>query len=187
MFRMMFLVHILCSFAQADVAGFSRGSEFIGTSIQGQVRVNCNGFNGSATAVYNCRDIALEPNPYDHFIGPKDSRLDKIDLTAFHEAGTNRNKLMGYDGIRGKSREAFNLWISTIFQKPILAFGLNTIRYKLYSDYNSTVVEGNFNVVVKRGFARQCQSMQYDSSDINDCNSQYSICQRYFNEQKNCQ
>lgn len=185
MLRVIFLIQLICSFAQAN-ASFSRGNELVATSIQGQVQVDCNGFNGISSATYTCRDIVLEPNPYDYFVGPKDPRVDKVDLVALREDGSSRSKLMGYDGLRGKSREAVNLWISTIFQKPLLAYGLNTIRYKVYSENNGVQYEGNFNVTVKRGSARQCRSMQYDSSDINDCNSQYSICQRYFEETNNC-
>ncbi|MGZ3770839.1 MAG: hypothetical protein ACXVCR_17750 [Bdellovibrio sp.] len=186
MLRVILFIHMLCSFAYAETIGFSRGSEFTATSIQGQVQVACNGFNGAGTATYTCREVALDPNPYDYFIGPKDYRVDKLELNVIQEGGIIRNKLASYDGVYGKSREAFNLWISTLFQKPLLAMGLNTIHYKLYSDNNSKVYDGSFEVTVKKGSARQCRPMQYTSTDINDCNSQYSMCQKYFNEQSNC-
>lgn len=186
MLRVILLIQIFYSFAQANT-GFSRGNEFVATSIQGQVRVVCNGFNGTSSATFTCRDIVLDPNPYDYFVGPRNARLTKLDLVVLREDGSTRSKVMGYDGSYGKSRDAVNLWISTIFQTPLLTYGVNTIRYKIYSsDYNEGQYEGNFNVMVKRGPARQCPLVQYDSLDINDCSSQYSICQRYFEEYKNC-
>lgn len=185
MFRMIFLIQVIYSFAQANV-GFSRGNELFATSIQGQVRVVCEGFNGISSATFTCRDNVLDPNPYDYFVGPKDPAITKLELIALHEDGSARSKMISYDGHSGKSREAVNLWISTLFQKPLLAYGVNTIRYKIYSEHRDGQQEGNFNVTVKRGPARQCPLAQYDSIDINDCNSQYSICQRYFEENNNC-
>ncbi|MGZ3773540.1 MAG: hypothetical protein ACXVCY_00810 [Pseudobdellovibrionaceae bacterium] len=185
MFRMILLFHVISSFAHADI-GFSRGGELVATSIQGQVHVVCNGFNGAGSVTYTCREIVLDPNPYDYFVGPQDSRINKVNLTALHEDGSSREKVVDYDGVHGKTRDALNLWISTIFQKPLLAYGLNTIRYRLYSDNGDGQYEGNFNVTVKRGSTRQCTSTQYESADINDCNSQYSVCQRYFEENHNC-
>ncbi|WP_374076226.1 hypothetical protein [Bdellovibrio bacteriovorus] len=188
MLKTVVLLLAFCSLAQAHT-GFSRGNELSATAIQGQVRVICSGFNGSGSAIYSCRDVALDPQAYDYFVGPQDGRANKIELTAAHEDGSSRSKLVDYDGARGKSREAFNLWISTLFQKPLLEFGTNTIRYRIFSGNKliEPMGEGTFTAVVKRGAARTCPAAQYNSSDISDCNSQYSICQKYFEEYHNCQ
>ncbi|NUN04193.1 MAG: hypothetical protein HUU57_00405 [Bdellovibrio sp.] len=185
---------ILAFYTSAHSAdgGFAKGNDLVATPVQGQVRVVCNGFNGNDTALYNCRDVALSPSPYDFFVGPQIGRSnigDRIELLATLEDGTNRSKSTGYDGVRGKSRDAFNLWISTLFQKPLLSYGVNKIRFRVIVSENHPehIIEGNFIANVKRGTVRTCPAAEYTSSDINDCNSQYSICQRYFQEYNNCQ
>ncbi|MBV2169813.1 MAG: hypothetical protein KUL82_14000 [Bdellovibrio sp.] len=186
MLKVLFSIITFCLMAKAHAAGFANGNALIATPIQGQVQVQCNGFNGSGTALYTCRDVVMDPQAYDYFVGPQDARADKVELMAFHEDGSSRSKVNNYDGARGKSRDAFNLWISTLFQKPLLEYGRNTIRYKIFSDNNTPYAQGEFGVVVQRGAARQCPAATYHSTDSNDCNSQYSICQRYFEEYRNC-
>lgn len=189
MLKVVFSVLTFFSAAKANTVGFSRGNDLTATPIQGQVQVTCFGFNGSGSAAYTCRDVVLDPQAYDYFIGPRDSRIDKVELTAVHEDNSSRSKVSDYDGVSGKSRDAFNLWISTLFQKPLLELGRNLVRYRLYS--RETVLEdavsNQFIVTVRRGAARNCPAARYDSTDVNDCNSQYSICQRYFEEHRNCQ
>lgn len=187
MFKTILFILVFGTWAQARV-GFSRGNEFAATHIQGQVRVICDGFNGAGSATFTCRDVVLEPLAYDYFVGPQDARADKVELIASHEDGSFRSKLVDYNGAQGRSREAFNLWISTLFQKPLLEQGKNTVKYKIYSGGRLLEVtgEGTFTVEVKRGVARTCPTEQFDSSDINDCSSQYSVCQRYFEELRNC-
>lgn len=177
-----------CSVAQGTPVGFAKGNELTASPIQGQVRVLCDGFNGTGSALYTCRDVVLDPQAYDYFVGPRDTSIDKVELTATHEDGSSRFKMTDYDGARGKSYEAFNLWISTLFQKPLLEYGVNSIRFRLYTGRELIQMgEGTFQAIVKRGAARACPAAQYNSTDLNDCNSQYSICQRYFEEFHNCQ
>lgn len=189
MLKILFTILSIGSLAKANPIGFARGAEFFATPIQGQVRVTCSGFNGSGSAVYTCRDVVLDPQAYDYFVGPQDPRADKVELIASHEDGSSRSKINNYDGMRGKSRDAFNLWISTLFQKPLLQYGVNSIRYRLLGGENlvESFVEGTFAVMVKKGVQRTCPQAQYTSTDANDCSSQYSICQRYFEEYRNCQ
>ncbi|WII72681.1 hypothetical protein QJS83_02205 [Bdellovibrio sp. 22V] len=187
MLKIAVLLLTFCSFAKADYVGFSRGDQFTATPIQGQVQVTCSGFNGSGSAVYTCRDLVLDPQAYDVFLGPRDARADRVTLVASHEDGSSRTKSADYEGTRGRSGEAFNLWISTLFQKPLLENGVTSIRYTINGGhYAEPLAEGTFRVLVKRGPARTCPNARYTSSDVSDCNSQYSICQRYFEEFHNC-
>lgn len=180
------LISIAC--ANSTYVGFSRGNNLVATPVQGQVRVSCEGFNGLGAASYECRDVVLEPQPYDYFLGPRQANGNRLELTATREDGVSRNKIVGYNGATGSSTESVNLWISTIFQKPLLSFGKNVVNFKIYSaqDSRTVVSQGNIQVIVQRGAARQCPVAQYISQDSNDCSSQYSICQRYFSEFQNC-
>nr|BFD64630.1 hypothetical protein BdHM001_33110 [Bdellovibrio sp. HM001] len=174
------------SVSQAQHVGFEKGNSLTVTPIQGQVRVMCGGFNGSGSAVYTCRDLVMSPNAYDYFVGPRDGRATKVELTAVHQDGSGRRKTESYSGSRGRSEDAFNLWISTLFQKPLLENGTNKISYRLLGS-NAVYAEGTFTAVVNKSVPKECPATTYQSTDINDCSSQYSVCQRYFREFNNCQ
>lgn len=181
------------SFAQAQTqisaaVGFASGNNFSAVPIQGEVRVFCNGDEGLSNAIFTCRDVVLDPKAYDYFIGPQDGRADQVELTATREDGSRRTKNEDYVGSTGRSEDSINLWISTLFQKPLLQLGSNDIQYKIYSGRNAAkpYAQGNFRVSVARGAARTCPAATYQSSQMSDCTSQYSICQRYFDEFKNC-
>jgi hypothetical protein len=178
----------LFSRAYASPLGFENGNEFTANPITGQVQVTCDGFNGNSSARYTCRDIALDPRAYDFFVGPRDARANQVVLENVDENGSIKSKVLTYEGSFGKSKEAVNLWISTIFQKPILKLGTNKIRYSIYSSHQPSqpYSSGIFEAIVRRGVTRICPDGRYISHDTNDCNSQYSICQKYFAEFKNC-
>jgi hypothetical protein len=183
-----FALLIMTSFAKAGTVGFASGANFTSTSIEGQVTVTCDGFNGTGSAIYNCRDNILEPLAYDYFVGPQDKSVNEVELKATHADGNSVTKDSVYDGVKGKSHDAFNLWISTIFQKPLLAVGINKIHYRTLHSVDSVeaLSEGDFTVTVDRGPTRKCQTTQYNSTDNNDCSSQYSVCQRYFEQFNYC-
>lgn len=187
MFKLLVFVFAISSYAQANNhVGFSKGNALSATPIQGQVRVVCNGFNGTGSAIYMCRDLALNPSSYDYFVGPRDARATKVELTATHQDGSTRSKTTDYKGAEGRSSESINLWISTLFQKPLLEAGTNSIKYRLLTR-DTVYAEGTYQATVTKKPLRECAPATYNSSDINDCNSQYSICQAYFREHNYCQ
>lgn len=184
-----FLAILLISLgAKADYIGLVHGSEFTAAPVEGRVTVTCNGFNGVGTAVYNCRDAVLEPQIYDYFVGPRDARATDVELKCMRDDGSERTKTSGYDGIKGSSTDSFNLWISTLFQKPLLQAGINNIEFRITANdrAKTEIARGHFTVNVIRVPTRRCPNTHYNSTDINDCNSQYSVCQKYFEEFNNC-
>ncbi|MDG0815080.1 hypothetical protein [Bdellovibrio svalbardensis] len=191
MLKVVSTILLLCSVAKsAELAGFASGREFAATPLEGTVVMTCEGFNGTGQAVYTCRDVVLDPQSYDTFIGPVDARASQVELRAEHEDGSTRVKMAGYNGKVGKSVSTFNLWVSTLFQKPLLMAGTNKLSYTIYNGSGESYQEyarGNFIVTVKRNSLRRCPTTQYNSTDVTDCNSQYSICQRYFEQYNNCQ
>ncbi|WP_413585704.1 hypothetical protein [Bdellovibrio sp. HCB274] len=171
----------------ADAVGFSSGSQFQATPIEGQVHVTCEGFNGGGAATFTCRDVVLDPVSYDYFMGPRDARAVRYELRNLREDGSVRTKEDDYSGSQGRSGSAINLWISTIFQKPLLAAGKNKISYAVYASNNrEPLSHGEFSINVARNASRVCPSTHYNSADVNDCSSQYSVCQRYFQQFNNC-
>ncbi|MBO9666567.1 MAG: hypothetical protein J7501_07100 [Bdellovibrio sp.] len=189
MFKTILTFCMLGSFAHAaDVAGFSSGNDFKATPLEGQVVVTCEGFNGGGSASFTCRDVVLDPVSYDYFKGPRDARATKVELTNKRDDNSVRTKSDDYDGARGRSRGSVNLWISTLFQKPLLMAGKNRIHYKVTGDNTSAApfAEGDIVVTVTRNKARSCPTTHYNSADVNDCTSQYSVCQRYFEQFNYC-
>ncbi len=191
MLKVVSIILLLCSAAKAaDLPGFASGSDFSATPIEGTVIMTCEGFNGTSEATYSCRDVVLDPQAFDTFTGPVDPRATQVELRADHEDGSSRVKMAGYNGKTGKSTSTFNLWVSTLFQKPLLMAGVNKLSYSVYSGTGSEAFQeyarGTFVLTVKRNTLRRCPTTQYHSTDVTDCNAQYSICQRYFEQYNNC-
>lgn len=170
-------------------AGFRSGSLFQSTAIRGKVTVTCQdatGNAGSTSAVYDCRDTVLDPGVYDYFIGPVYNSAARVRLHAVHDNGTTRDRVVDYDGPRGISKVAVNLWIRTLFQYPLLDLGKNQIEYTITDSLGRSLASGSFETNVARGAARVCQDTFYNSYDSTDCSSQYTVCQRYFQQFNNC-
>ena len=180
--------------AMADYIGFASGSEFQAIPVEGTVLMACeDAIKGKMIATYNCRDVVLDPASSDYFMGPNRTDLVQITLTATHEDGTVRTKVAAYDGFAGRSSAPVNLWISTLFQKPLLMKGTNRIQYSFSTgrrseehDESHGLAGGEVLVNVKNGKARHCPTTQYTSTDMNVCSAQYSICQRYFENFNEC-
>lgn len=172
----------LPAFAQVNAVGFAQGNEFNSSSIQGSVKVYCS--NGT-TADYVCYDTVLDPVSYDYFVGPQGVAANEVTLLCDRPDGSRRDRTTPYDTTSGRSGEAFNLWISTLFQKPLLLNGTNKFTFQLKAD-GKVVHQGKFNVVVNPGAPRSCPTTHYNSADPVDCESQYSVCQRYFEQYDYC-
>lgn len=181
------LVLLFVSSSLALATGFQKGNQFVATPISGQVTIVCENppEPGGISGFFNCRDTILEPSPYDYFEGPKIDGNGQLILKAIHADGSTQEKNLSYDGSRGLSG-AVNLWIHTIFQVPLLAIDENKIQFSLKDSRDQVVAQGDFSVTVDRGAPRTCQPTEYHSGDMSDCSSQYSICQKYFQEFNNC-
>lgn len=179
---------ILALGAGASAAGLTGGDQFSTQQIEGRLSVQCTGNNpGPTSGSAYCRGEILNPGEYSFFTGPKID-ADQVTLKATRENGSvSKAKTETYDGIKGKSKKSFNLWISTVFQRPLLGFGKNTVAYTLTKD-GAVVEEGSFIVTVVNGGRAVCQrSGFYFSSNNADCSSPQNFCSRYFNENNYCQ
>ncbi|WP_413289322.1 hypothetical protein [Bdellovibrio sp. HCB337] len=168
--------------AHAGAPGFSNGSQFSSAHIQGAVTVYCQ---GGDVITYTCYDTVLDPSSYDYFLGPGNIVADEVTLSNLRPDGTRRERTEVYDFRNARSDGAFNLWISTPFQRPLLALGKNVVDYLLLSR-GKIVTQGTFTVNVSQSAGRTCPSTHYNSNDPNDCKSQYTVCQRYFEQYNYC-
>ena len=177
---------LLCT-ATSFGAGLSGGDQFSTVNIYGRLNVQCTGPQGSTSGFADCRGQILNPGEYSYFVGPK-SEADQVTLIATHEDGSvSKAKTEKYDGEMGKSKKAFNLWISTVLQRPLLDFGKNTVKYTL-SEKGKVVEQGSFIVSVVDGGRSVCQhNGYYYSTMASDCQFPTNLCSRYFSENNYCQ
>jgi hypothetical protein len=170
----------------ADV-GFELGNIRKSVFISGEVHVFCpvNSPGDLPSTVINCRGLVLEPSSYDYFRGPVGLAASEVILTSKREDGSSRSKSVGYDSRTYRSKDEINLWVSTLFQRPLLKEGRNEVSYTLVQ--NKTVVgQGQFEVLVQDGGSRTCPTSTYNSPNPQDCKSPYSVCDRYFSQYDNC-
>lgn len=176
------------SSSMANAAGLSGGPQFSTQNIEGRLSVQCLSTTpGPSYGAATCRGQVLNPGEYSFFVGPVID-ADKVTLVATHADGSkSKAKTENYDGAKGKSKKSFNLWISTVFQRPLLEYGANEVRYTLTKN-GSSVEEGTFTVNVVDGGRAVCQRTGfYTSSDSSDCSSPQNFCSRYFSENNYCQ
>jgi hypothetical protein len=174
--------------ASAEEIGFVHGNTRQIIALEGELIVLCPAGSEGATpvtAAYYCSELVMEPSPYDHFRGPRGLSASEVTLTAHREDGTTKSKTLPYDGRSLRTKESINLWISTLFQRPLLKEGRNKMIYTLIQG-STTVGQGEFEAIVQSGTSRQCPKTTYNSINPQDCISPYSVCQRYFSQYNNC-
>lgn len=169
-------------------AGFTGGDTFTSQNIHGNLSVSCmNNQGGPSFGVATCRMNYLNPGEYSYFQGPNVD-ADEVTLQTTWENGKkSKSKTSQYDSTTGKSKKSFNLWISTLTQRPLLDLGKNTVSYKLTK--NGSIVEsGEFIVNVNSAGTKYCQRYgSYISNDSNDCARASNLCDRYFRENNYCE
>ena len=140
-------------------------------SFEGSVTASCS----SGTRTHYCSAYNLNPSMYTRLVADQSLNANKFEVTATHESGKTRKKKGKFKGTKSKS---INLWIRTLFQRPLLDFGVNKISYKLLK--GKTVVDsGSFEVTVDRGERRSCRRGFIRMSG-DDCNNTTSTCNEYF-------
>jgi hypothetical protein len=167
--------------------GFETGNDFLATTIRGQLTVNCHDGMRNSLATYSCTDEVLDPADYERFQGPAGLDANKIVLRALREDGSSQEKSEGYDPKTGLSTGHFNLWISTLLQRPLFKEGKNAIHYS-FRKGSKPVLEGDLVANVNPGPDRVCHHRgYYYSGDLNDCVWGQQICARYFRDENYCQ
>jgi hypothetical protein len=161
-----------CASAFATTAGFQHGNDYEATSYDGSVTASC----ASGTRTHYCSAYGLNPTIYTKLVTAQRVDANKFEVVATHESGKRVSK----DGKFKKTEsKGINLWIRTLFQKPLLAFGLNKIDYKIMKN-KTTVQAGSFEVMVNQGERRSCRRGFIHMSG-NSCENSTSACNEYFN------
>ncbi len=190
MFKVLFISLILVSsfsFAEDDVTfGLMSGSEFRASNIGGNVHIDCNSQNGYHSAFTYCNASVLIPRTSDYFFGPKNVKADQVVLERLDSDGKVAvRKKMAYDSKKGQTKKRVNLWIKTLFQKPLLKLGENQIQFVMYNK-GEPVFDGYFMVDVVFEGSYQCKSKYYHFSYDHYCRYPSMVCEQYFVEQNYC-
>jgi hypothetical protein len=165
---------------------FERGNEMNTTQLIGNVEVSCfNSIGSNRTRTYNyyrCNDLLLNGGDYGAVM-VVDGSID-ADWVKLQREGSRYIKGSRFNAVTGKSKKNYNMWIHSVFQKPLLKVGENIIRYT-FTKKKVVVATGSFTVYVHNDVVRQCQR----STIINygPCPSAYSACQEYYYRQNYCQ
>jgi hypothetical protein len=170
-------------------AGFTGGNQSVSTNIYGELTVICHNYRGG-TDIHreSCYSNTLQPYEFDRFIPEQeDSKLDfdKVEISRIKKSGKMTKQSRSYSKEKQQT-EHFNLWIATLFQRPLLDIGDNSLTYKLLKN-GKTVKEGDFGVAVLEGKPRQCfhETIQLNG---NGCPSGgQDLCENYFRRQNYCQ
>lgn len=182
-----FGILLLCMVGKAEV-GFNAGNQRTAVLSRGEIHVYCPGdrFGGPSSRIHICQREVMVEGEHDYFIGPRGIKADEVVLTARHQDGSSRTKKVAYDGTKGRSAKAVNLWILTLLQKPLLDAGENRVSYTLMKS-GQTVTTGQFVASVRDGGRKICSRRgYYTGHNSNDCNNVESFCSRYFYENNYC-
>jgi hypothetical protein len=176
------LIIALFSFStNASSVGFQSGDAFEARDLSGSFTLFCPG----QTKVVQCRGYELAPASFDYLRFPDTVAADRVELSSVNESGEITKKKLRVNADEGRSRKRVNLWVRTLFQKPLLSLGLNKVLYQ-FSLRGSDSLSGSFDVTVTQGAALQCRHDTMVGSE-QDCKNAFSLCSRYFASQNNCQ
>jgi hypothetical protein len=179
---MRFIILVTSLFVSQVYGSFSKGSLFEYSNLSGQLFIQCP----QSSIQISCSELHMEPWPYDIYNGPKTQKATQVEfLASISDSSEVRRAMVAYDGQSGRSKE-INLGVSTLFQRPLLRIGENSISVVIKDRLNKVLSESEFEISVTRGQSRACQPRQVNSANDSDCNSPYSSCQQYFIDQKYC-
>jgi len=171
--------------AMAQTTGFKEGNEFTINRVAGDITVRCREGVYTDIAHIRCRGEYLAPSSWAKFYSEIPVDADKVRLVAFHEDGSIQEKTSRFNSDLCESKARFNLWHYTLFQRPLLAPGINEIDYFL-SKNDENVLTGTFQADVYDSEVRYCYPASYYSTNMNDCRFPSNTCNRYFRDQNYC-
>lgn len=172
------------SFAEA---GFKSGNNFSVRPVKGVVTLHCiNGRIGeSPSRTYNCNNNYISPSSHSRFITDSGIEAKKVRLTATWENGKVKSKTKKWSSKKGQSKN-FNLWITTLFQRPLLGYGVNQVQYEMLSKSGDVLEVGIFEANIERRPAVNCGHRSYNVYNSSDCSFPATYCRRMYQEGHGC-
>lgn len=168
---------------QINALNLSQGEEFQATWLSGEATVFCNSGRDHRYSVVRCGMSTLDPVEFDYIVS-RDLDADSITLNYKDHRGKSRSKKVKYDSKKNRSHKRVNLWIRTLFQRPLLHLGKNEIRFTAFKN-GEEIHSVERDIIVRNGGQRICAPRVYHSRNMNDCIGA-SICRRFFYDQRYC-
>lgn len=172
--------------ASATEVSFKAGSSFEAVKVSGSIGVWCpsDRIQGASDfrTIY-CSANLLLPGEFSKVVYSGDEAADEVKVSVTHGSGkrvTKSSKLK--DGVSTKN---INLWVRTLFQRPLLDYGHNQVEYSL-TQRGSLVSAGTFDVDVDSLPDRRCRYRTYNAPSPSACNN-FSLCNRYFADENYCE
>lgn len=166
---------------------FKAGNHFESVNLSGSVGLWCpsNRVEGqkSSYRLVNCRANMLLPSEFSKVAYNGSAAADEISLSVTQGSGKRVTKNARLKN--GVSTKSINLWVRTLFQRPLLDFGTNQVEYSVTNN-DSLVAAGTFDVYVDSLPDRSCRHRNYSVTSPSDCNA-LSICDRYFRDENYCE
>jgi hypothetical protein len=172
--------------AQAVTTGFTAGNEFTATMLRGDLSIRCHEHGETDYARFSCQQQILDPAEYSYFVTEPGDDADTVTLKATWENGKTVEKTEKFDRTSGRSKGSFNLWISTLFQRPLLDIGKNQVQFKL-SRNGSSVRQGDFIAWIQEGADRKCPARFVTSFRLEECRNPSLACGNYFRGENYCE
>lgn len=170
-------------------AGLKIGNDLTSNPVEGTIRLTCSDRNGRDFRFVDCRANFLSPSEFSKFVLGEGERVDADEVTLYYKdhKGRTKSKSSRFDSEKGESKNRFNLWIHTLFQRPLLNYyGENEVEYKLEKN-GREVATGKFVVNVEKQETKYCPQASYWSSNLDDCRFPSNYCSRYFRDYNYCQ
>jgi hypothetical protein len=179
---MKYLLFLICltSHAFAIEVNLDRAEIIFEDRLEGNVSVRCQENNNSRTLYYNCQESVLRDGNYAKLVVTNGS-ID-ADYVKLQRLGSKYIKGATFNANTGISKGSFNLWVGSLFQRPMLNRGVNTIKYKFFKN-KKIVGEGEFDVDVVRGKTRDCG---YGSLSVGSCLGAYEACSEFYRRRNYC-
>jgi hypothetical protein len=175
------LIFPVSNLQASENIGFSSGDTFTAHEYDGSFTLFCPG----QSITVNCQAYGLSPQEFDHLVFPASINADEVKLTRTNVRGDQRSKTSNIRSGQNRSKKSFNLWIRTLFQRPLLSMGRNTLAYE-FSLNNNVTEEGEFQVIVNNGGLKTCRHGVLNGT-ARDCEAPTTLCDTYFRNQNYCQ
>ena len=176
------ILSLLTAIMAFSMMEFESGEEFTVRKHKGEVRLTCVDNGSYSTVTFRCNQFRMESGSYDRVIGPMGD-YKKLKLKSFRADGKKVKKKVKYDGSTGESGRV-NLWISTLFQKPLLSLGENRIEYTLSG--KAGTLTGEMMANVTEAESRTCEKLWIRSHTMHDCRTPGNACYKYYSRRPRC-
>ena len=174
---------LLFSLNTYSSVGFKTGNDFKAHSLRGSFNLTCSSGRERKRVVRNCGAYFLSPANRTKFVTDSGIDANKVVLKRVNSKGKTIKKKSKFNSRTGESKSNFNLWIKTLTQRPLLAYGENVISYELTGNESE---RGEFIVNVEKMPTKTCRYRSYHVFNMRYCNDAYGYCSEYFREQNFC-